>query len=557
MSSRQNIMPNVWGAGQLFAFSGVDGKTDHAEPFVFQTDAEPGSLVQRLPVESRIRFDKLPSLRFSMILGDAITADSAQGAFRCAFSDHHTLVGELSAGAELIVGGQKVDTAVISIGKNEKLEVFAVRDRHRWAIAAVPLSKTSQAGDFVRQALQSNLDEVIAKRTAYVRNVPLPEHLDDWQVKLLRKAISVMKVNVESPCGQIKRRWTTPDRWPHRNMWLWDSAFHGIGLALVDPALGQEVVLAMLEQVREDGMLAHMVTPTEKSDITQPPVLAWSAWTLLEKTHDRDWAKACAPYLFRYLEWIRTNRDKNGNGLLEWFIEGNALCRSGESGMDNSSRFDSAVLLDAPDFSALLGHDYRCLARLAEAIGDASLQRTCTEHADRIGQAVQTLLWSESDQLFMDRLFDGTFSTIKASSGFAPLLAGFANRNQAEALREHLKNPGTFGTPLPIPSVSLDDGTFCKDMWRGPAWINYNYMVCVGLRRYGFVDDAQRLKDKTLAAIDKWYAREGCLFEFYDCLDLTSPRRLDRKQQLARKNFYDPISDYHWTAALTTAMLLE
>ena len=34
-----------------------------------------------------------------------------------------------------------------------------------------------------------------------------------------------------SPEGRLGHRWTTPDRWPHRNIWLWDSAFHAEVLA--------------------------------------------------------------------------------------------------------------------------------------------------------------------------------------------------------------------------------------------------------------------------------------------------------------------------------------
>jgi len=50
---------------------------------------------------------------------------------------------------------------------------------------------------------------------------------------------------------------------------------------------------------------------------------------------------------------------------------------------------------------------------------------------------------------------------------------------------------------------------------------------------------------------------EGCLFEFYDSLGVTSPRGLDRKQRLISGRGMAPISDYHWTAALTAALTLD
>jgi hypothetical protein len=124
-------------------------------------------------------------------------------------------------------------------------------------------------------------------------------------------------------------------------------------------------------------------------------------------------------------------------------------------------------------------------------------------------------------------------------------------------LRKQLRNPASFAAPYPIPSVSLDSGTYTKDMWRGPSWLNYNFAIYRGLQNYGFHQDAEWLKEISLAGIQKWYEKEGCLFEFYDSLDLTSPHALDRKQRLTTGHLYAPISDYHWTAALTAAMLLE
>jgi neutral trehalase len=137
------------------------------------------------------------------------------------------------------------------------------------------------------------------------------------------------------------------------------------------------------------------------------------------------------------------------------------------------------------------------------------------------------------------------------------MFAGIADTQQAQALRDHLANPNTFGAPTPLPSVSLDSGRYSKDMWRGPMWINMNYLTVRGLRRYGFNTEAEHLKELSLQAVQRWYEEEGCLFEFYDSLGITSPRGLDRKQRLSTGQGMAPISDYHWTAALTAALLLE
>ncbi|MDH7571902.1 MAG: trehalase family glycosidase, partial [Armatimonadota bacterium] len=320
-----------------------------------------------------------------------------------------------------------------------------------------------------------------------------------------------------------------------------------------------DVILAMLEQVQESGFLPHMVPPEgEPSSITQPPILGWAVATLFRRTACREWAAACLPYLLRFLEWVERHRDRNANALPEWQIEGSPLCRSGESGMDNSPRFDSAVLMDAVDFASYLCHDWNCAAELAACLGQTATSEACRRRADRVAAAVNALLWNEGAGFYFDRrLDDGGVTGVKAASGFTPLHAGIPTPAQAAALRRHLLDPESFGAPLPIPSVSLDAGVYCKDMWRGPTWINLNYLAALGLRRYGFVQEANGLREATLAAVQKWYEREGCLFEYYDSLDITSPRLLDRKQRLITGRGIAPISDYHWTAALVAAWLLE
>lgn len=554
--ARMRDMPDIWGSGQLLAFSGVDGHTDNDHPFVLHTGARPGELVVRLPGPGSVQFLDMPGLEFDLVLGDVITGRSQLGEFRAVFVDHHTLAGEIPAGARMEVAGQEVAAEPLQVAAGMDMAVFAARDGSRWTLFAT--EEITPVAEAPRKGLSAELDEAQEQRVQWVLRCSERSGLEGPDLRLLRKALSVMKVNVEAPCGRIKRRWTTPDRWPHRHMWLWDSAFHALGLAEVDPALGQDAVLAMLDQVQPEGLLPHMVPATAPpSEITQPPVLAWACRRLLEVTQDRDFAAECLPPLVRYLDWMRENRDRNRNDLVEWHIEGAPLCRCGESGLDNSPRFDAATLLDAVDFSALLAHDYECAADLAAALGRTETEATCREHSARICAAVNDLLWSESHGLYLDRDFEGNLSGVKAVSSFFPLLAGIPDPARAARMVASLRDPAQFATPMPIPSTSVDSGRYCKDMWRGPAWVNTNTIVLHGLRRCGFPREADALRDATLKGILTWYEREGCLFEYYDSLNLTSPRDLDRKQRLISGHGIAPISDYHWTAALTVALLLE
>ncbi len=542
---RVEDFPNVWGEGQLLAFSGVDGGTSWFEPFVLHTAAEPGNLRLKLPVDLPVVFTGLGNLDFTCVTGDAIVADT----YRAAFADHRTLIGTLPTGAVMRVGETEIDPRCTIWSDDDDYLMAGCQDGC-WFIAR------RRTGEPL--VLTATVADVVKARLAYLRDLPLPPALDGAARRLLRKAISVAKVNVEAPSGCIPRRWSTPDRWPHRHMWLWDSAFHAVGMSHYNLPLAQDILLAMLERVADSGQLPHMTHPGgAASAVTQPPLLAWATLSLLERGADLQWAEQCRPYLHTYLEWDRLNRDRNGNGIPEWYIEGQPLCRCGESGLDNSPVYDGAILLDAPDFGAFLAHDYACLATIAERTGDPGLAARAQEVAGRIGDKVRDLLWWPERELFFHRDFDGNFVDSEAISGFMPLFAGVATAEQAAALVRHLENPATFGAPVPVPTMSLRSGTYSKDMWRGPSWMNLNYLIYLGLRRYNYHDQAARLRARMLETIGHWYEETGCIWEYYDSLGHTAPGRLDRKQRLISGSGIGPISDYHWTAAVTAALLFD
>jgi glycogen debranching enzyme len=344
-------------------------------------------------------------------------------------------------------------------------------------------------------------------------------------------------------------------------MWLWDSVFHSFGLRWLDENLAARAVEAVLEQQREDGFIPHMMTPTEHSDITQPPLLAWAIHESYSRTGDKDFIRRNLPRLRAYLEWDLKNRDTNHNLLCEWFIEGDPRCRSGESGMDNSQRFDKAALMDAVDFSCFMKNEYDCMAAMAAALDLGGEAEAYRKTATQIAEGVNKFLWNEKLGFYTDRYMDGTLSDVMAVSGFLPLWAGIAGPEQAKKLAAHLLDPKTFGTALPVPSASAADPEYSTDMWRGSVWLNFNYMVILGLKRYGMETLARDLAKKSVDAIARWYGQCGAIYEYYHAENLYPPQSLDRKGattppvDIRRKIF--PIADYGWTAAVYIALLQQ
>jgi neutral trehalase len=98
-------------------------------------------------------------------------------------------------------------------------------------------------------------------------------------------------------------------------------------------------------------------------------------------------------------------------------------------------------------------------------------------------------------------------------------------------------------------------------MWKGPVWLNFNYMIAKGLECYGYTDESREIKKATLSGVLKWYLNDGVLYEYYDPNNNLSPARLERKA--SNVSPYMPmikmqsIRDFGWSVCLTAAMLME
>ncbi|MFH1569604.1 MAG: trehalase family glycosidase [Gemmatimonadota bacterium] len=557
-------IPDIWGEGALFAFSGLDGPTCSASGFVATYASEPFGLLIHTP-RRRVLSARLPAgaqARVRAATGAVLLVESDQGELAMGWTAWHSLAGRAPADAclGLRLEGSEPQPASggiwCTVDEGRDAVVLAA-DGGRFGLAWAP--DAAQALDRARQALAADLPAEVGRRLAFLSRAPRLG--DPGRDRLLRKALSVMKVNTLAAEGAIPCLWSTPDRVPHRHLWLWDSVFHSFGMNWVDADAAWHFLEAVLACQNPDGMISHMMqVDGGRSSITQPPILAWGVWENQRRAPDRQRLEWAYPRLAAYLEWNLRHRDRNHNDLLEWEISGEPRCRSGESGMDNSPRFDAAAVVDAVDFSAFQAVDMGCLARLAAELGRADEAARWGERRRRLARQIQDLLWDEAAGLYTDRDLAGRLTGVKAVSGFLPLLLDEVPAGRVEALARHTRAPRTFGAAFPLPSVALDEPAFSTDMWRGATWVNLDWLVVQGFRRQGRPEVAARLTGQVLAHVDRHYREWGVLFEFYDAADRRPPAACDRKgprqepYDLRRK--VDSIRDYHWTASLVADLLL-
>ena len=129
-----------------------------------------------------------------------------------------------------------------------------------------------------------------------------------------------------------------------------------------------------------------------------------------------------------------------------------------------------------------------------------------------------------------------TVVTLPTVATFLPLWAGIAPERQVRLLAL-LAGESGFWPEFPIPSVPTDARRFdASRYWKGPTWVNTNWLVVQGLRASGAGDVAAELRDRPLDMVH----RAGC-FEYFSPLT---------GQGIGA-------ADFSWTAALVLDLLAD
>ena len=299
---------DVWGQGALFAFSGLEGKTDFSSQLVGTLLGDhPGiRFMTARPFELYIDTTDVSGLEWETVASDLIL-----GKMRIRDAWHRVCFVFLSNAA---VGGICPEgrlRLVFDSGEEDpdvSLSTAETEDGCLFCLSTGGKTETS------RQALE----EAIEKYTAFYDRFRRNDLKEDVEKTFLH-AVSVMKSQVYTPEGIFRHLWTTPERYPHKKLWLWDSCYHSFGNCIISEDLAKESILALLDTQLPDGMIPHMSAPDSHSRITQPPLIAWSVEKIVRRTGDADFAAQCYDALTRYLQWDMDNR-RSENGLFFWHI---------------------------------------------------------------------------------------------------------------------------------------------------------------------------------------------------------------------------------------------
>ena len=543
---------DIWGQGAIFAFSGLEGKTDyHTQLVGFLLGDHPGiHFLSSEPFELYMDTTGISSLVWETVASDLILGKvllNGEWKRLCfVFKSNATVAGICPEGRlRLVFDSGKADPAV------------TLRTEDSEGGCRFCLSLEGDPG-----CSPQSLDELIGKRAAFLGRFQSAD-LDETVEKAYLHAVSVMKTQVYSPEGIFRHMWTTPDRIPHGKLWLWDSCFHSLGNRVISEQLAMDSILAVLDIQQPDGMIPHAVSPDWHSRITQPPLLAWSVEKIVRRTGSADFAAQCYGPLTRYLQWNMDHRS-TASGLFFWHINRDqAHNRCDESGMDNCSRFDDMEEMECIDFSCFMAREAEAMSFLAKVLSKDAESEKWAGYARALSRLINERLWDEANQMYCDfDLKTRKLHSFQSICSFLPLFAGVCAGGRKEALVASLRDPKAFKTPFSIPSISVSDPTFGTDMWCGPVWINYVYLVAEGLYRYGEKDLADGIVRNTVEGLARVFCNDGVFYEFYDSSLIVSPPRLHRKglpvsPYMLAKGITQNIRDFGWTATLYAAFVHE
>jgi len=323
----------------------------------------------------------------------------------------------------------------------------------------------------------------------------------------------VMRIGLISSRFYTTREAMTPSKIHYVGVWQWDAFFHALAYRHVEPKLAQDQLRIVLDHQRSDGMIPDAIhdegvvdklTFPVEADVTKPPLLAWSAWKLYELDGDREFLDEIYEAVVRWNRWWFDYNDTDGNGLCEYQ-------HPFSSGLDDSPLWDDGVPVEAPDLNTYLTLQMETLAKMAAVIGEAEDAAMWRARADELAQRMIEQMWDEEAGLFWATHL-GQRVNVRTPFNLFPLLTGRMPAAIAARLLAHLRDPAQFWARYPVPTVALDDPKFDPlQMWRGPTWVNINYLLVEGLERIGEGELAAELRRRTLEVMQL----SNDIYEYY------------------------------------------
>jgi hypothetical protein len=237
---------------------------------------------------------------------------------------------------------------------------------------------------------------------------------------------------------------------------------------------------------REDGYLPFFIKAdhfgTDSIQMAVP--IAATALETANLTKDEAFLAQAYDSCAKWDQWLSRNRNTRGTGLCELFC-------AWDSGHDNSPRhknhpamcpnnnaatYTKAGKLPylAPDLSATVYGGRCALAAMAMHLGKFDEAQIWREKGETLRQLIIKHCYDPQDEFFYDVDADGDFVKIRGDIITRVLGEHVVDLPMFERIyARHIKNPESFWTPYPLPSIAVNDPAFVRELpvnsWGGAS----------------------------------------------------------------------------------------
>jgi len=323
----------------------------------------------------------------------------------------------------------------------------------------------------------------------------------------------IMRNGLISTRFYTTREAMTPSKMYYVGVWQWDAYFHALAYRYVDKRLAQDQIRVVLDHqlsdgmfpdaIHDEGVVTFLKTPVDAA-VTKPPLAAWAAWKLYKYDRDVEFLREIYEPLVRWNAWWFEKNDVDGDGLCEYQ-------HPFSSGLDDNPLWDDGMPVTAPDLNTYLVLQQESLACIARTLGKRQEAEEWDQRAGQLAQKMISKMWNKQTGFF-DALKNGKIIDTQTPFGLFPLITGRMPEHILERLVKQLTNRRKFWSRYPVCTVAMDDPKFNPErMWRGPTWVNINYLLIDGLRRNGYNEIAKELRTRTLSMV----ARLDDIYEYY------------------------------------------
>ena len=323
----------------------------------------------------------------------------------------------------------------------------------------------------------------------------------------------VMGSNIVTANGHLAYDAMTPSKSLYIGIWQWDAYFHAVAYRHVDPVLAQNQIRVMLAEQLDNGMIPDAIYdegviaewPFPKpAVVTKPPLAGWAALKVHEVYPDLDFLAEIYPRLVRNNNWWFGMHDDDSDGIVQYD-------HPHSSGADDNPLWDGGMPVESPDINTYVCLQQQALAEMASLLGNPREAAMWRRRAEALARRMVEHFYDDEAGVFWATREGQPIRTLTIFNLY-PLITGLLDEHTNARLVERLTDPGAFWPRYPIPTVAVSDEKYAPaTMWRGPTWINTNYLFAEGLRRTGFDDVARELEQRTLDLV----LATGEIYEYY------------------------------------------